>query len=126
MTTDFPYVDGETIHGEPELNRLARLPINAQTGTTFTPTLADEARLVTLSNASPVAVTLPQDSDLAFPIGGSWTGLQLGAGQVTCAAGTGATLRVTPTGKTRAQYSGFTAFKIAANTWWVIGDLAAS
>jgi hypothetical protein len=51
--------------------------------------------------------------------------MQLGAGQVTVAAGTGATLRTTGTlTKSRAQYSRFGVQKIATNTWSLFGDLA--
>jgi hypothetical protein len=101
------------------------LTINAQTGTTYTPVLSDEQKLVTLSNASAITCTLPQDSDVAIPIGGQVHFAQIGAGQVTFAAGTGATVNATPGAKCRAQYSAVTAIKRAANTWLLIGDLAA-
>lgn len=98
--------------------------INAQTGTTYTPVLSDENSLVTLSNASAITVTLPQDSELAFPVGGRIDFAGIGAGLVTFAAGTGATVNGTPSLVTRARYSAVTAIKVSANTWLLVGDLA--
>lgn len=102
------------------------LSVNAQTGTTYTVALSDEQKLVTLSDAAAITVTLPQDSDVAIPVGGQIHFTQLGAGQVTFTAGTGATVNSTPTASTRAQYSTVTAIKRAANTWLLVGDLAAA
>lgn len=101
--------------------------VNAQTGTTYTLVDADAGKLVTLSNASGITLTVPQDSDATIAIGTYVDLMALGAGQVTVAAGTGATLRVSGlTAKSRAQYARFGVQKIAANTWSLFGDLAAS
>lgn len=56
--------------------------VNAQTGTTYTVLLSDRSKLVTLKNASAVAVTLPQ-AGTTFPNG--WISLlsNQGAGTVT-------------------------------------------
>lgn len=99
--------------------------VNAQTGTSYTVVLADEGKLVTLTNAGAITVTLPQDSSVAIPIGGSIDFVVRGAGMATFVAGTGVNpIEATPSTVTRAQYSGCTATKVAANTWWVVGDLA--
>jgi hypothetical protein len=98
--------------------------INAQTGTTYTLVASDAGKIVTLSNGSAVTVTLPQDSDATFAVGTRVDFIGIGAGLVTFAAGTGATVNGTPSLVTRAQWSGATAVKRAANTWVVIGDLA--
>lgn len=101
--------------------------VNAQTGTTYTLVAGDAGKLVTLSNASAITLTLPQDSDATFTSGVYVDLLQLGAGQVTVAAGTGATLRTSGlTAKARAQYSRLGVQKISANTWSLFGDLAGS
>lgn len=100
--------------------------INAQSGTTYTIATDDPGKLVTQSNGSAITTTVPQDSDVTFAVG-KWCELyQLGAGQITVVAGTGATLRATPTAKARAQYSRLFLQKISANTWALSGDLAAS
>jgi len=96
--------------------------VNAQTGTTYAPVLSDEGKLVTLSNASSITVTMPQDSTTAFPVGATIDFVGIGAGLVTFSAGTGAT--VNPTSVTRAQWSAVTAIKRAANTWLIVGDIS--
>lgn len=101
--------------------------VNAQTGTTYTLVAGDAGRLVTLSNVSAITLTLPQDSDATIAVGTYVDLMQLGAGQVTVAAGTGATLRTSGlTAKARAQYSRLGVQKVSANTWSLFGDLAAS
>lgn len=107
------------------------LSINAQTGTAYTAALDDAkvGALLTLSNASAITFTLPQDSDVAFAIGSIVDFMQLGAGQVTVAAGSGATLRkASATAKMIAQYAVAKARKVSANTWVIYpsGDFAAS
>jgi len=101
--------------------------VNAQTGTTYTLVAGDAGKLVTLSNAAAITLTLPQDSDATIAVGTYVDLYQLGAGQVTVAAGTGATLRTSGlTAKARAQYSRLAVQKVSANTWSLFGDLAAS
>jgi hypothetical protein len=100
---------------------------NAQTGTSYTLVAGDVGKLVTLSNASAIALTLPQDSDATIAVGSYVDFYALGAGQITAAAGSGATMRVSGlTAKSRAQYARFGAQKVSANTWVLFGDLAAS
>ncbi len=60
----------------PQIN----LGINAQTGTTYTTVLADNGRLVTLTNGSAIAVTIPPNSSVAYPVGAQINLAQLGAG----------------------------------------------
>ena len=96
--------------------------VNAQTGTTYAPVLGDESKLVTLSNASSITVTMPSDATTAFPTGATIDFVGIGAGLVTFSAGSGAT--VNPTSVTRAQWSAVTAIKRASNTWLIVGDLA--
>lgn len=101
--------------------------INAQTGTTYTLVAGDTGGLVTMTNGSPSTLSLPQDSAATIPIGTYGDIIQLGAGQLTIAAGAGATLRTSGlTSKARAQYSRVGWQKISANTFSVFGDLAAS
>lgn len=104
----------------------AQLNFNAQTGTTYTLVSADaENKLVTLSNASAITLTVPPS---VFTAGQQINIAQLGAGQVTLAQGSGVT--ITSTGATasapklRAQYSAGTIVCTASNTFLVIGDLS--
>jgi hypothetical protein len=102
------------------------LTINAQTGTTYTTVAADAAaKLVTLTNASAITVTLAPS---LYAIGEQINFAQLGAGQVTFQGGAGVT--VVSTGSTaaqpklRVQYSTATAICTASNTWLIVGDIA--
>lgn len=99
--------------------------INAQTGTSYTLVIGDAGKLVTLSNAGAITLTVPTNASVAFNIGTRIDIVQLGSGQVTV-AGAGVTLRSTPTLKTRTQYSALSLIKIATNEWLIVGDLAAS
>ncbi len=100
--------------------------INTQTGTTYTFVIGDRLKVVTLNNASAITLTIPPNSSVAFAVGTSIDIIQLGAGQVTVAGGTGVTVNSTPTLKLRAQYSVGSCLKIATDTWVFMGDLATS
>jgi hypothetical protein len=104
----------------------AMVAINAQTGTTYTTVLADDGKLVTCDNASPIALTIPPNGTVAYGIGTQINIMQLGAGVVTITAGAGVTLRSAASKlKTNGQYSVATCCKIATDTWVVIGNLVA-
>lgn len=100
--------------------------INTQTGTTYTFVIGDRLKVVTLNNASAITLTIPPNSSVAFAVGTSIDIIQLGAGQVTVAGGSGVTVNSTPTLKLRAQYSVGSCLKIATDTWVFMGDLATS
>jgi hypothetical protein len=102
------------------------LGINAQTGTTYTTVAADaSAKLVTLTNASAIAVTIAPS---LYAVGEQINFAQLGAGQVTFQGGVGVTVVSTgataATPKCRVQYSTATAICTASNTWLIVGDIA--
>lgn len=102
---------------------LGRLPgVTNSTGTSYTATLADEGKLITLANAGTITVTLPTDATAAIPIGGQIHFAQRGSGGLAFTAASGATLNpATPA--TAALNSVVTAIKIAANTWLFTGAL---
>ena len=104
----------------------AQLNFNAQTGTTYTLVSADaENKLVTLSNANPITLTVPPS---VFTAGQQINIAQLGAGQVTLAQGSGVTIVSTgataSAPKLRAQYSAGTIVCTASNTFVIVGDIA--
>ena len=99
------------------------LTLNAQTGTTYTLVITDNGRLVTLSNAAAITLTVPLNATVAFATGAIINIQQIGAGQVTVAGAAGVTLNGTGT-KTRAQWSAASLVKTATDTWTLIGDLA--
>jgi hypothetical protein len=101
------------------------LSFNAQTGTTYTLVIADLGKMVTLSNASGITLTVPPS---VFATGNVINIQQIGAGQVTLAQGAGVT--ITSTGATasapklRAQYSAAVILCTGSNTFTVIGDVS--
>lgn len=100
--------------------------INTQTGTTYTLVLTDAGKLVTLSNASAITMTVPPNSSVAFPIGTQVILSQLGAGQVTVAAGAGVTIRTPETLLLADQYSTAALIKIGTDEWIISGRLEAA
>lgn len=101
------YIDGQV--------PLLAMTQNAQTGTTYTFVAADFTKLVTLSNASPVAVTLPLESSVPWPTGTQLRLLNQGAGTVTVSGAVGVTINGTPL--TLTQYKGANLIKTGTNTW---------
>lgn len=101
------------------------ISFNAQTGTTYTLVAADLGKIVTLSNAGAITLTVPPS---VFASGNIINIQQIGAGQVTLAQGAGVT--ITSTGATasapklRAQYSAASIVCTGSNTFTVIGDIA--
>jgi hypothetical protein len=104
------------------------LGINAQTGTSYTTVLADNGKLITQSNASAIATTIPLNSSVAYPVGAQLTFAQYGAGQVTISGASGVTVVSTgataATPKLRVQYSTATAIQTSTDNWLVVGDIA--
>ena len=101
------------------------LDFNAQTGTSYTLVASDSSKLVTASNAAAITITIPP---AIFTAGEQINLQQIGAGQVTFAAGVGVT--ITSTGATsaapnlRAQFSACTVICKAANNFTIVGDLS--
>ena len=101
------------------------ISFNAQTGTTYTLVAADLGKIVTLSNGSPITLTLPPS---VFATGNLINIQQIGLGQVTLAQGAGVT--ITSTGATpsapklKKQYSAATIICTSSNNFTVIGDLS--
>lgn len=101
------------------------ISFNAQTGTTYTLVIADLGKIVTLSNASGITLTVPPS---VFATGNIINIQQIGLGQVTLSQGAGVT--ITSTGATasapklRARYSAASIICTGSNTFTVVGDLA--
>jgi hypothetical protein len=98
------------------------LTFNAQTGTTYTLVAGDINKLVTLSNASAVTVTVPNG---VFTAGQQISLQSIGVGQTTVASDGTTTITSTPGLKIRAQYSAATLICTGTNTFTLIGDLSA-
>ena len=105
----------------------ASVATNPQSGTTYTLALSDNGKLVTLSNSSSIAVTIPTNASVALPVGAVIMMAAYGAGAVTISGAGGVT--VVSTGATaaspviRTTYSSVGAIQTSANNWLVVGDL---
>ena len=105
---------------------LTGLTLNGQTGTTYTLALTDAHDLVTLTNASAITLTVPPSSSVAFVTGDQVNIVQLGAGQVTVAPGSGVTIRSESSKlKLKGQYAAATLVKINTDEWVLLGNTAA-
>ena len=124
------FVDGDVLSASDVnstnegVNDLAFAQLNAQTGTSYTLVLTDAAKLVTLTNAAAITLTVPTDASVAFPIGTQILLYQGGAGQVTISSS--ATLRSEGSKlKTNAQYAVAGLVKLATDEWVVFGNVIA-
>ena len=100
------------------------LNVITDSGTTRTPALTDAGAYILCTHGSGMTVTLPQDSAVAFPIGTHIIFERNGAGTLTFAAGTGATVNSKGGALTCAdRYTTIACVKIAANTWTIFGNI---
>jgi hypothetical protein len=104
------------------------LGITTDTGTSFTPAITDNGKLVTFSNTSPITVTIPPFSSVPYPVGAQLNFVGLNTGLVTFAQGAGVV--IVSTGATasaptlRARYSSATAICTSQDNWLIAGDIA--
>lgn len=103
-------------------------PVNAQTGTTYALVASDMDSIVTLTNASSIALTVPAQTVADWPIGAETTLIRGGAGQITVSAGAGQTL--TLGGGNRDNFNGVGAvcfvLRTGATSWVFHGDTSAT
>lgn len=111
-----------TINGATIGTSIINLALNAQTGTTYTPVLADNGKLVTLSNASAITLTVPTNASVAYATGAQINIQAIDAGQVTVVGDTGVTVNGTGTAL-RTQWSAATLVKMGTDSWTLIGDI---
>jgi hypothetical protein len=118
----------QTLTNKTLTSPLINLGVNAQTGTSYTTVLADNGRLVTLSNTSPITVTIPPFSSVAYPVGAQLNFVGINTGAVTFAQGAGVTIVSTGASASapalRARYSSATAICISQDNWLIAGDIS--
>jgi hypothetical protein len=96
-------------------------PVNRQTGTAYTIGLNDNAQVITCSSGSATTITVPAGLGQGF----NCLIIQIGAGQVTIAAGTGVTINNADSfDAISAQYGAATLYAYAADTFYLGGQLA--
>lgn len=127
MATGFPATTGDVLSAS-MYNGLVAYTLNEQTGTTYTPVIADQYQvLLTRSNASASTLTIPLNSSVAFATGATITVLNKGAGVVTISGAGGVTVLsagATAASPTLAQYKSCALIKLATDTWYVVGAVA--
>jgi hypothetical protein len=125
MIEDGTIVDGD-ISSDAGIgrNKLAEPLTNAQAAN-YVLVLSDRNKIVEMNVSTANTLTVPDDATVTFATGTHITIIQTGAGQCTVTPGGGVTINATPGNKLRAQWSGATLIKRAANSWVLIGDLSA-
>lgn len=106
---------------------------NTQTGTTYTPVLADANKLVSLSNAAGITLTVPTNASVPFPVNTRIDLVALGVGQVTVVAAGGVNVRVAEDAagvelfvrKLSGQYAEAGLLQTAIDDWVLTGTLEA-
>jgi hypothetical protein len=102
------------------------IPLNTQTGTSYTLVAGDAGDLVTLTNGAAITLTVPTNASVPFAIGSQITIIQSGAGNVTVVGATGVTVNSADADlKLRVQWSAATLIKLGTNNWVLIGDIKA-
>lgn len=99
--------------------------VKSVTASTYSPVLADIGALVQLSDATGVALSVPLNSSIAFPIGTEIQFAQVSAGKITVTGISGVTVLAAGSKvKTAAQESVAFLKKVAVNTWRWYGDIS--
>jgi hypothetical protein len=125
------YIDGDVLTAAnvnsitEGVNDIAFGVFNAQTGTTYTLALTDVAKVVTLTNAAAITVTVPTNASVAFPIGTQILLYQGGAGAVTIAGDTGVDVRNQAGLEMGGQYAVAGLLKLDSDEWVAFGNLTA-
>jgi hypothetical protein len=122
------FVDGDVLSASDVnstnegVNDLAFGQFNAQTGTSYTLVLTDVAKVISLTNAAAITLTVPTNASVAFPVGTQILLYQGGAGQVTISSS--ATIRSQGTKlKLIGQYAVAGLLKVATDEWVAFGNL---
>jgi len=125
------FVDGDVLSASDVnstnegVNDLAFGQFNAQTGTSYTLVLTDVAKVVSLTNAAGITLTVPENSSVAFPIGTQILLYQGGAGQVTISPAGAVTIRSEDSKlKIKGQYGVGGLLKVSTDEWVAFGNLA--
>jgi hypothetical protein len=125
------YIDGDVLTAAnvnsitEGVNDIAFGVFNAQTGTSYTLALTDVAKVVTLTNAAAITVTVPTNASVAFPIGTQILLYQGGAGAVTIAGDTGVDVRNQAGLEMGGQYAVAGLLKLDSDEWVAFGNLTA-
>lgn len=97
--------------------------INAQTGTSYTATLADAGGVVEMDNAASNTFIVPNNNIVAFNVGDVLSVRQYGAGVTTIVAASGVTINTPASLVIASRYGMVTIHKRSTNEWSIEGRL---
>jgi hypothetical protein len=125
----FPYSTGDVLTAV-DMNALVAFSVTADNTTDYTVVLADQYQtLISMNKATAIALKIPTNASVAYPVGTTITVLNKGAGLCTISAVTSGTTTVLSAGATAAsptlaQYKSAACIKTATDTWYVVGAIA--
>ena len=128
MATGFPAATGD-IFTAADYNGLVAYTVNADATADYTAVIADAYQvLVPMNKATAVAVKIPTNASVAFPVGTVLNILNKGAGTVTISAVTPGTTSIISAGATSASPTLGTArmaavVKVATDIWYCVGAI---
>ena len=129
MATGFPASTGDVLSAA-MYNGLVTFDVEADKTDDYTLVLNDSYQnLIPMNKATAVALKIPTNATVAFPVGTCITVLNKGAGSCTISAVTPGTTTILSAGATVAspglgQYKSAACINTAADTWYVVGSIA--
>lgn len=96
------------------------------TGTTYDTRKGDFNKIYLTTSGSATTITIQPESAVPIPELAVIAWLQMGAGQITFAAGAGVTIRTPETLKSAKQYAGGSLLYLGSDEWVLTGNLEAA
>jgi hypothetical protein len=129
MASGFPASTGDVLTAA-SFNGLVAYTVGSDQTADYTAVLTDQYQaLVPMNKATAIALKIPTNASVAFPVGTVITVLNKGAGTCTISAVTSGTTTVLSAGATAAaptlgQYKSAALIKVATDIWYVVGAIA--
>jgi len=129
MASGFPAATGDVLTST-MFNGLTSFTVGTDQTADYTVVLNDQYQtIVPMNKATAIALKIPTNASVAFPVGTAITILNKGAGVCTISATTSGTTTVLSAGATAAsptlaQYKTAVCIKTATDTWYVVGAIA--
>jgi hypothetical protein len=128
MATGFPSSTGDVLSAA-MFNGLVTFTVGTDQTVDYTLVSTDQYQtIVPMNKATAIALKIPTNASVAFPVGTAITILNKGAGTCTISATTSGTTTVLSAGATAAsptlgQYKAAVCLKTATDTWYVTGAI---
>lgn len=127
-STEIGYLASITSDVQVQLDAKAlKAPAQVDVTTSKTLALTDAGTVQECTSASAIAITVPPNSSVAFPIGTEIALIRLGAGTLSVVAGSGVTIQSSGSKLfVKNQYESACLRQTATNVWSLVGSLSAS